>query len=129
MSKITGLLIDIESNEARIVTVEDTLQSYYHILNCDLIDIQTRFIGYETYTVVCDDEGLLKCKPIISAINYLDKPMFVGNLFVVKTDEDNNLTSLNDKDIEHLRSYFYMHEALQHPVLHSVDYWRKEGPF
>ena len=126
MSKITGILIDVINNKASVVTVEDALKSYYSILHCDLIDIQTRRIGGRTYTIVCDDEGLLK-KPVkISALNDMGDPMFVGNLFIVKTGDDYELTGLNDDDIKHLNQHIHMQGTIRfpdpYPMVHQVEY-------
>ena len=88
--KITGVLIDTEANTAKAVTLDNTLEAYYSVLNCSCIDIVERTIGESEkyFTIVCDDEGLLKAAPCISAVSDLCEPMLVGNLFITDFDHD-----------------------------------------
>ena len=53
--KITGILIDTESNTAKPITIDDTLEAYYSALNCSCIDIVSRTIGENEkyFTIVC----------------------------------------------------------------------------
>ena len=61
---IKGVLLDIENDEAKVVEFEPTLENYYKMLHCDLIDIVSRTIGYnrshKVFDIVCDDEGTFK---------------------------------------------------------------------
>ena len=54
---MTGLLIDVEQSKVQIVTDASSLQDYYKLLNCDLIDIVRRRIGGRHYNIICDEEG------------------------------------------------------------------------
>lgn len=129
MKKITGLLIDVHNGKSCTATVDDNLHAYYELIQTDLIDIQTRAIGYhkkKPYAIVCDDEGLLKSEPKISAIDSVGKVMFVGNLFVVKNGEDGELASLEQKDIDYLSRFIQMQGTARfpdpYPMLHQVEY-------
>lgn len=130
MSKeITGILIDVTNKIASTTTITDCLDSYYNILDCTTIDMQDRIIGTDCgqqYTIVCDDEGLLKNDPKISAIDNLGQPMFVGNLFIVQINEDGDVVSLNAEDIAYLEQFISFRSTLKHPtpypMLHQVEY-------
>ena len=103
--KITGVLIDTVSNTAEVVTLDDTLEAYYSALNCSCIDIVERTIGESEkyFTIVCDDEGLLKADPCISAVSDLWEPMLVGNLFVTDLEHDTgDLVSLPEHELEYV---------------------------
>lgn len=128
MTKITGLLIDVENGKVSTQTISKDLYSYYEILHCDVIDIVARKIGEKVYLIVCDDEGLLKNKPKISAINKLGQPMLVGSLFIVNNNqEDDDLSSLTSDDITYIQRYIRMQKTFStpeyHPILHKVEYF------
>ena len=72
---VKGFLIDVENSNPYIAEIDGSIESYYQILKCDMFDIATRRIGENYYDIYCDDEGLLKCKPLVSAISSLLKPM------------------------------------------------------
>jgi len=97
MEKITGFLIDVDSQEAKKVTVEKSLNGYYGILNCDCIDIVTRVIGGKRFAIVCDDEALLKPNHIPSAYDEDGYPMLCGNIFVTN-DDGEDIASITDED-------------------------------
>lgn len=104
MKKIKGVLINVEKETVEVVEIDKTLSEYYRILNCTTIDIPSRKIGERYFDIICDDEGLFKDKPKISAVTMDGKPALVGNLFVVKFDGEEDITSLNDNDIEYIKS-------------------------
>lgn len=100
--KIKGYLIDVNNREAKVVEIEKSLDSYYKILQCDTIDIVSRKIGDKWFDIVCDDNGLLMDKPKLSAVDSEGKPQLVGNLFIVKYDGVDDLTSLDDESIKYI---------------------------
>lgn len=129
MKQITGLLIDVKSKTVSVETIEDHLHAYYELLNTDLIDIQARVIGHrkkKQYAIVCDDEGLLKHEPQISAIDNVGRVMFVGNLFIVKNGQDGELDSLEKEDVDYLSRFIQMQGTARfpdpYPMLHQVEY-------
>ena len=106
---IKGVLLDTEKGTAKITSLCDDLDAYYAALHCDIIDIVTRKIGDKLFSIVCDDEALLKDRPIVSAVSGRRKPMLFGSLFVVSDDnEDGELVGLTDEDchyvFDHLES-------------------------
>lgn len=104
--KVRGVLINVESNPGRadVVEIEAELDKFYAILRCNTIDIVIRKIGGRAFNIVCDDEGLLKDSPIISAVSKLGQPTLVGNLFICNHYKS-NLVSLSDADIEHIHNH------------------------
>ena len=99
---IRGVLIDVVNNAAKVVEIDKKLESYYKILNCNLIDITSRYIGDKLFDIICDDEGLLKENFKVSAITRSLGPALVGNLFVVKHDGKGNERSLTKKEVEYV---------------------------
>lgn len=132
MEKITGILIDVVNETAKVTTIDKCLDAYYRILNCDCIDIVRRRIGANKrraahyYEIVCDDEALLKEDPKISAIDDLGRPMLCGNLFITKFDGVDDIASLEPADILRLREFILPQMTRNHPkpypMLHQCEY-------
>ena len=107
MSKsVKGVLLDVNTGELQVVTLDGSLQGFYEALDCSCIDIVDRTINGRTYTVVCDDEGLLKDGAKLSAVSEDNDPMLVGNLFITNseyTPDGVALADLTDDDISHIK--------------------------
>lgn len=121
-----GLLLDVMQNKVEVVEVNG-LDDYYRLIGCSLIDITQRKIAGKYYEIICDDEGLLKENPKISAINDMGQPMLVGNLIIAEeVDEDGNLTDLLDADIKHIRENIHHMGTRNYPegykMLSQVEY-------
>lgn len=97
--KIKGILVDVKSNIIEVCEIEKKLESYYKILNCNLIDIVSMKIGHKNFDIICDDEGLMKEDITISAIYDDFIPALVGNLFIVRHDGRGNERSLTNEDV------------------------------
>ena len=106
MSEITGILIDVLNMRApRPYTITtNNLDEYYTALGCDVFDVTTRKIGRQFYDIYCDDEGLLKCNPILSAVDSDGHPALVGNLFVCKHDAEGNTIGLSMHEMHEIIS-------------------------
>lgn len=93
-----------------VIDIEDNLDVFYELIGCRCIDIVHRKIGHKYFDVICDDEGLFKDDPIVSAIDTNFHHMLVGNLIVSKSDGEGNLIELSDEDIKqilrHTKTYF-----------------------
>ncbi|MBE5751026.1 MAG: DUF3846 domain-containing protein [Clostridiales bacterium] len=86
----------IDRKNPEIIEIEDDIEVFHKLLKCDCIDIVTRDIYNQRYSIIVDDEGALKEKPIVSAIS-LSKgacPLF-GNLIICKSNPP-ELESLDD---------------------------------
>lgn len=76
MKTIKGFLVN--EDKAEMVEIEEKLQSYYDVLNCDYIDVAVREIDGKEFDIICDDEGLFKENQIITAVNQSMQPQLVG---------------------------------------------------
>ena len=127
MAEIKGYFIDVANEQARPVTVEYSLESFYKLLNCDMIDITPRRIGRDNrlYDIICDEEGLLKGAPIVSAYTTDNEPVLVGSLLIVNIGEG-DLESLKPDDIKYIRDYVCdlidLRKGTIHPILTQCDY-------
>lgn len=101
MKPVYVLVFDVEKREFRRAVCKD-LDDYYAQLNCSCFDIATRKIGETYYDIYCDDEGLLKDNPIVSAINYRGEVMLVGNLIFAHHDEEGNTVGLKERDVREI---------------------------
>lgn len=100
---IKGILLS--NDHPRLIEIEDDLQTYYRILNCDCIDIVHRNIGGKFFDIVCDDEALLKENPQFRAISKCRRDGLFGNLFICNHDGE-NLSSLSEDDIRLIENNF-----------------------
>lgn len=129
--KISGILIDVSEYPGSIkeYSLEETsLEDFYKALNCSTIDIVTRKINGKVYDIVCDDEGLLRENPIVTAINGKGGTMLVGNLFICN-HEGSHLTSLSKEDVTNIMysSGMLIHGEdgsgfIVHPALSDVEH-------
>lgn len=92
------LVFDVKTREFKRVTIS-TLDDIYNNLDCSCFDIATRKIGDNYYDIYCDDEGLLKENPIISAINHKGEVMLVGNLLFAQHDEEGDTVGLKETEV------------------------------
>lgn len=101
---MTVALFDVWTQDLIPLEIEDKLEVFYEQIKCSAIDIVYRSFEGRILNVVCDDEGLLKADPKVSAITPQGEVALVGNIIIAgPTDEDGNLTSLSVKDIFAIR--------------------------
>lgn len=101
---MTVALFNVLSGELIPLEIEDKLEVFYEHIKCTAIDIVYRSFEGRILNVVCDDEGLLKNDPMVSAITPKGEVVLVGNLIITgATDDDGNLTSLSVKDLFAIR--------------------------
>lgn len=91
-------IFDAKTKEFRAEDISDDLETFYKIIDCDAIDIVTRYVNGVQFDIICDDEGLLKEKPIVTAVNISFQPMLVGTLIFAHNDGNGNLTDITDDD-------------------------------
>lgn len=94
--KFYYLNVDNQTNKA--VDIEPTLDNYYKYLDCDCITISTVQVCGKIYDIICDDEALLKDKPIPSVL-IMPGVNIYGNVLICKDDGQGNETGLNDYEI------------------------------
>lgn len=118
--KITAYLIDVEKQEHRKVVIEDSLGTFYRLLDCRTIDIRPVSVGIEAerieYDAIIDDEGLFKEGHRISCIDGIGRAVFVGSILVTgRADKEGELTSLSDDDALFIESYVKNVPTIYHP--------------
>ena len=94
-----------DGTTVKAVNLEPSLENYYRLLNCRCIDITSRRIGDRYYNIICDDEGLLKGEPIVTAINSDGDAMLVGSLLVLKCDDEGNEIGLTAEEIREVMNH------------------------
>lgn len=115
-----GILFNVRRNEVHFVDIQDKLETYYSLLECDCIDMVHCVIGGKSYLIVFDDEGLLKDKAIVSAINSFWSPMLVGNLLVLNEGKNGTVTGLTAADISNVLNSTRCLKTVLHPDGYNV---------
>jgi len=107
MEKITVYLIDVFNYKSGATVIEKSMESYRETIDSDRIDIVYRVIGREKrkYAIVYDVDG--KQKEDIRIGGYATKvdPVFFGNLFVTKYEDEGELMSISEDDAKYLTKY------------------------
>lgn len=122
--KITGFLIDPHKRIAGPMTIDGDLESLYALMGIDCIDIVTRTVAGKIYTIVCDDEALLKEFPVPSATSDANSVILYGPLFATN-DRGPNLASLTREDVKFIKRNLGIAAIPKHgisPVLRHVGY-------
>lgn len=105
--RLTTFLM-IAKNNYRVADIVDNLPNLYSIMKCECIDIIERKIGVLKipYDIVIDDEGKLKKNFITGIGRYNGKVIetLEGIILICKHDNEGELISLNDRDIEYLKA-------------------------
>ena len=112
---LTGYLVDVLDDLSGPITISNTLDALYSVLNCDLIDITYLTLGEKEFCVIVDDEGLLDDSPKISAISKTGEPMLVGNLLLVSADGGEDFESLTPDDISLIEKHIHLIATDQNP--------------
>lgn len=99
--KQKAILFKPKDGGATIIKLPTDLTEIYNLLEVDCIDIVKRKINGKAFQIICDDVGLLKHKPIPSAVDFYGKTLFVGNLILCggRVTSDGDLTGLTDEEI------------------------------
>ena len=113
--KLTGFLVDVMAELTGPITIDNSLESLYRILHCDLIDITYLTLGKKEFCVIVDDEGLLKSSPKISAVSASGRPLLVGNLMIVSADGGEDFASLAPDDISLIEKHIRYIATAQNP--------------
>ena len=106
MRKLRVVYLDVENGKfAEERVIDDDLQEFYKLLNCNTIDIVRRMVGGVKVCIICDDEGYFNPNPKVGAHTLFNvSPPLVGNLIFAGTeDNEGNLTDLTDNEIERIK--------------------------
>lgn len=93
-------VLDTEDQSFNFVETEGGLEEWYRLLHCDLIDITERKIGGKYFDVICDDEGLFKENPIVSAVAKSGEARLVGSLAICNHDGEGHESGLTPDDVK-----------------------------
>jgi hypothetical protein len=103
--ELLGFIVDLKNGTAEPCFFKDSLQDFYRLLNCRLIDIQEAYIEGKAFDFIVDDEGLLKENPKPTAFTKDEKPVFCGSLLVCRSDpETGREAPLSSEDVSLLLS-------------------------
>ena len=120
------ILVDVYDKSIQPVDVADKLEDFYRLLRCDTIDITERNIGGKQFSVMCDDEGLLKDEAIVSAFDSNNNAALVGNLMFFHTDPNGNLVGISEDECRHLlacsETYVNVVRPGIYPAITKCDY-------
>lgn len=123
------IYLNVNANQPpQILEIEDRLQLYYDLIECDIIDIVERKIENRNFRIICDDEGLLRMPEKISAISSRGKIQFVGNLIICSdvVTKDGELVGLTDEEISYILARIKKLRTVSNPkgyyVLTCCDY-------
>lgn len=99
--KRKAILFKPKDGGAKVIDLTQDLTEIYNLLEVDCIDIVKRYIGGKAFQIICDDEGLLKRKPIPSAVDFDGKTVLVGNLILCggRVTSGGDMTGLTDEEI------------------------------
>lgn len=107
MKKIKVLTLEVDHKikaiipHVRFIDLDNTLEEMYRLIGCDLVEVVQVEVDGKFYDVYCDEEFLLKEKPIPTL--YLnDKQVLCGNLVFTTCDEEGKLGSVTEEDIDKL---------------------------
>lgn len=114
------LVLDVNNREVRVDHIEGTLDEFYKIIDCRVIDIVNRRIGNKRYDIICDDEGLLQDDIKVSAINTMHEPMLVGTLIFTLHDEEGETIGLGSWDCEYIKKWIKTAYSTNHPEGHPM---------
>lgn len=109
----------------RTVSTEEfkkiTLADYYTMLDCDCIDIVTRYVNGKPHSFIVDDNGLLKHKPILSGTSITDNNIFfVGNIVICDFNDKGKEIGLTDDEIASLQTrikFFKDKNGIDFPII------------
>lgn len=112
-----AIYLNVNENQMpEIIDITEELETFYKLCQCTCIDIVTRKIGKNPYSIVCDDEGLFVDSPKISAIDETYQPQLVGNLVICgMPNDDGELTELTGRDLYNILQHFHFLHTTKHP--------------
>ena len=92
--------------EISIENVNDELEVYYEMLNCDMIDINTITVNDVEYDIIHDDEFLLK-RPLVPTLYVNNELIIFGAFLISRANEDGEEIGLTHKEIDNFLEYMY----------------------
>jgi len=113
-TNLRGYLIDTEQSISKPICIENSLDSLYSSLHCDLITITYLPISGKEYCIIADDEGLLKPNRISALDKDSHEPMLVGSILITSAedpDDTGDFVSLSQSEIT----------AISENIINAID--------
>lgn len=92
--------------EISIENVNDELEVYYEMLNCEMIDITTITVNDVEYDIIHDDAFLLK-RPLVPTLYINNELIIFGAFLISRANEDDEEIGLTHKEIDNFLEYMY----------------------
>lgn len=92
--------------EISIENVNDELEVYYEMLDCDMIDITTITVNDVEYDIIHDDAFLLK-RPLVPTLYVNNELIIFGAFLISRANEDGEEIGLTHKEIDNFLEYMY----------------------
>lgn len=98
------LLLNVKENTLTEMDVPNTLENIYEALGVTMIEMPVRSIGGKAFTLICDEEGMLKADPKVACVSKrTEYDIIVGNVMFVNDNLEGDVDSLTDEDIDLIR--------------------------
>lgn len=122
-----AVFLDVKNGKPPIAReIDHSLKERYNLIDCRCVDMVRRQIGGKYFIIICDDEGLLKSTPKISAIDDFGQPQLVGNLIICGIGDDEDIADLTPDETEHILNRIQKMYTRMHPngyyILTQIDY-------
>ena len=118
-----AVLLDVVRKECREIDIQDRLEDYYKVLDCNLIEVAERKVNGVWFDIMCDEEGLLKGEPMVSAVDGEYHPMLVGNLLFLHSDPNTGeFVGISKPEAEMLLSNYAFALSDGRPVMMRCEY-------
>ena len=92
------VIVRADGSMPQVKDIENSLSSFYKEIGCSMINIVSLKIGGEYFDIICDEEGLLKEDPVVTAVNGNGEPALVGTLIITRFDGVDDVTDLRSGD-------------------------------
>ena len=110
MKQIQVLTLEVDHKikaiipHVRFIDSDNVLSELYRIIGCALVEVVQVKVEGKFYDVYCDEEFLLKEKPVPTL--YLnDEQVLCGNLVFTTCDEDGKFGGVTENDIDKLINF------------------------
>ena len=104
MKQIQVLTLEVDNKNkvivphVRFIDSDNVLSELYRIIGCDLVELVQVEVGGKFYDVYCDEEFLLKEKPV-PTLFLSGEQVLCGNLVFTTCDEEGKLGGVKEEDI------------------------------
>ena len=90
-----AILLDVKNKRFTKVNVKDDAAEWARLCNCKYVEQIHCNIDHKPFTIICDEDGLLKSDQIPSALDVNNKVALVGNLLIFDYSAGINMKELS----------------------------------